>query len=56
MAKLTRRDKIGLVVLISIFVVFGIILAIMTERPTGETRGFENNVLIQQRMKNLENR
>jgi hypothetical protein len=56
MAKLTRRDKIGLAILISIFLVFGLILAVMTERPTGETRGFENNVLIEQRMKNLENR
>ena len=56
MAKLTRRDKVGLVVLISIFIVFGIILALTTDRPTGEVRGFENNVLIEQRMKNLENR
>lgn len=56
MAKLTRRDKIGLAILISIFVVLGIILAVTTDRPTGEVRGFENNVLIEQRMRNLENR
>ncbi len=56
MSKLSKRDRLGLGILISILVLFGIILAATTKRPTGEVRGFENNVLIEQRMKNLDNR
>lgn len=56
MAKLTRRDKIGLAVLVLIFVVFGIILAVTTERPSGPSRSFENNVIVERRLQNLENR
>lgn len=56
MAKMSTRDKVGLAIVIGIFCLFGIILALMIDRPSGPTRGFEDNVIVEQRIKNLENR
>ncbi len=52
---LSARDRIGLLVLIGLFCVFGILLYITIDRPSGPQRDFQNNVVIQQRMKNLQN-
>ena len=48
-----KREKIGALVVIGIFVLLGIALFFTIERPTGPSRGIENNVLIEQRMKNI---
>lgn len=56
MAGMSKRDKVGLAILISLFVFFAVILVITIDRPKGPVYGWEDNVLIQQRMKNLENR
>ncbi len=49
---LSRRDRIGLMVLLGLFCVFGILLFLTVERPSGPLRNFENNAVIEQRMKN----
>jgi uncharacterized membrane protein len=48
-----KREKIGAFVMVGIFVLLGIALYLTIERPTGPSRGIENNVLIEQRMKNI---
>lgn len=50
---MTKQDKIGLVVLITLFVAFATILVFSWPRAT-ETRKLEDNVIVQQRMINLE--
>ena len=52
---LSKRDRIGLLVLVGIFCVFGILLFVTVDRPTGPSRGFQNNVVVEQRLKNLQN-
>jgi hypothetical protein len=51
-----KRERIGVVVLIGLFLIFGLLLYFTVERPEGPTRSIENNVLIEQRMKNIGNR
>jgi len=51
---MTRKEKIGLWVIVGILSVLGIILAMTVDRPEGPTRGFDDNALVEQRMKNLE--
>lgn len=46
------REKKGLAVLIGFFLVLGLILFFTVTRPDGPSRSIENNVLIEQRMKN----
>ncbi len=50
---MVRKEKIGAVVVICIFGLLGIALYLTIERPTGPSRGIENNVIIEQRMKNI---
>lgn len=52
---LSKRDRIGLLLLVGLFCVFGILLLVTVDRPTGPSRGFQNNVIVEQRVKNLEN-
>ena len=52
---LSKRDRIGLIVLVSLFCAFGVLLFLTVERPTGPLRNFENNAVIEQRMKNQQN-
>ncbi len=47
---MTRKNKIGISVIIGFFVVLALLLWLTIERPDGPTRGFDDNVLIQQRM------
>jgi hypothetical protein len=51
---MTKRDKIGLAIIVALFFVLGVILFLTVERPTGPTRGFEDNVIIERRMRILE--
>lgn len=51
---MTKRDKIGLVIIVALFLIFGFILYWTIERPTGPTRDLENNVIIERRMRILE--
>ena len=53
---MTRRDRIGLYVLVGLFSVFGLLLYFTVDRPSGTTRGIENNVIVEQRIKNLNSR
>jgi len=50
---MTQKDKIGLGVLIALFAVFFGIL-VFSWKDSGEPRKLEDNVLIQQRMINLQ--
>jgi hypothetical protein len=52
---LSKRDRIGLLVLVGLFGIFGILLYFTVDRPDGPGRDFENNVVVQQRLKNLDN-
>lgn len=53
---MTRRDRTGVYVLVGLFTVFGLLLYFFVERPTGVTRSIENNVIVEQRIKNLKSR
>ena len=51
---MSRRDKIGLTILITLFLIFGALL-VATLRPLSNTvRQPEDSVIVQQRIKNLE--
>ena len=52
---LSKRDRIGLMVLVGLFCVFGILLFLTVDRPSGPLRNFENNAVIEQRIKNQQN-
>jgi hypothetical protein len=49
---LSRRDRIGLILLVGLFCALGVLLFLTVDRPTGPLRNFENNAVIEQRMKN----
>lgn len=51
---LSRQDKVGIIVLVSILSSLILILALTIERPDGPVRGFSDNVIVQQRIKNLQ--
>jgi len=46
------REKMGLAGLIGFFLILAIILVFTVTRPDGPSRSIENNVIIEQRMKN----
>lgn len=52
---ISKREKVGIVLLVSILSLLIGILALTIERPTGPTRDFSENVIVQQRMKILQN-
>lgn len=47
-----KKETIGAIVLICLFSIFGVALFFTMDRPSGPSRGIENNVIIEQRMKN----
>jgi hypothetical protein len=49
---MTTKERNGAILLVVIFCLFGIILFFTVERPTGQQRSIENNVIVEQRMKN----
>lgn len=51
---MTSKEKIGVAVIIGLFVICGLILYFTIESPNGGTGSFENNVIIDQRVRNLE--
>ena len=53
---MTRKDRIGLYVLLGLFAAFGLLLYFTVDRPSGTTRSIENNVIVEQRIKNLKSR
>ncbi len=55
MDKLTKQQKRSFGILILLLISLGILLAITTKRPTGPLRDFNTNVIVQQRIKNIEN-
>jgi hypothetical protein len=52
---LNKRDRIGLFVLLGLFCAFAVLLYFTVDRPSGPLRGFDNNVVVQQRIKNQQN-
>lgn len=51
---MTSKEKTGLVVVIVLFAMFGVLL-VLTMRPAGNaTGGAEDSVLVQQRIRNLQ--
>lgn len=50
---MTQREKLGIGIIVGLFVMFGIVLWFTIDRPSGGTGSFENNVIIEQRVKNL---
>lgn len=50
---MTRKDRLGLYILLGIFSIFGLLLYFTVDRPTGTTRSIENNFIVEQRIKNL---
>ena len=53
---MTRKDRIGLYVLMGLFAMFGLLLYFTVDRPSGTLRGIENNVIVEQRIKMLKSR
>lgn len=53
---MTRRDRIGLYVLLGLFSMFGLLIYFTAERPTGPGRSIENNIIVEQRVKYLKSR
>lgn len=51
---LSRKESIGLAVLLALFVVFFWLLYLSIKRPTAPLREPKDSVIVQQRMKNLE--
>jgi len=50
---MTQREKIGVGVIITLFVILGLVLWITMEPPASSSGSFENNVIIDQRVRNL---
>ena len=51
---MSSKDKIGVTVIIGVLLFLGLALLITFQRPTGPLRDFDENVIVQQRIKNLE--
>lgn len=49
---MTSKERNGAIALVAIFFLLGVILFFTVERPNGNLRSIENNVIIEQRMKN----
>lgn len=49
---MNSKEKLGAMILAGFFLVVCIILFFTIDRPDGELRSIENNVIIEQRMKN----
>ena len=43
-----RRDKIGIVVIVALFITLGVIYVVTVDRPEGPLRGFSDNVVVKQ--------
>lgn len=54
--EMSKRDRIGLYVLLGLFTFFGLLLYFSVDRPTAPLRDLENNVLVELRIKALESR
>jgi hypothetical protein len=50
---MTQKEKIGLGVLVGLFIALGLALFVTVKRPSNSGGSFENNVIIDQRVRNL---
>jgi len=50
---MTQQEKVGVGILIGLFAVLALTLYFTIQRPTGGTGSLENNVIIDQRVRNL---
>lgn len=51
---MSRRDKVGLAVLIALFITFAVVLVVMM-KPRGPAKyGFEDNIFVKQRIVNVQ--
>ncbi len=53
---MSKKDRIGLFIMLGLFSLFGLLLYFTVDRPTGATRSIENNVIVEQRIKILNSR
>lgn len=50
---MAQRERIGALILIGLMCILGLLLVFLMDRPDGPGRGFNNNVIVQQRLINL---
>ena len=50
----SRKEKWGIAVLIGVLAACALGLVLMRSRPEGTLRGFQNNVIVEQRLINLQ--
>lgn len=50
---MTQKEKIGVGIIVALFVFLGVVLWITITPPADSSGSFENNVIIDQRVKNL---
>jgi hypothetical protein len=48
---MTDKEKFGAAILVASFIIMGILLFFTLDRPEGELRSIENNIIVEQRMK-----
>ena len=48
---LANHERLGLVALVVLFCIFALLLFMTVKRPGGAVRGIENNVIVEQRSK-----
>lgn len=53
---LSKRDRIGAMILVGMFAVFGLLLFFTVDRPSGPIRSLENNIIVEQRIRAIEQR
>ena len=51
---MSNKDRVGVIVIVGVLLFLGLALLITFQRPTGPLRDFDENVIVQQRIKNLE--
>lgn len=48
---MSKSERVGALIVIGLFCILGALLYFTVDRPTGASRGIENNVIIEQRLK-----
>ncbi len=51
---MTKRDKIGVAILIGLFCFLGIVLALTTKSTGSQKRGFSDSAIVKQRIVNIQ--
>ena len=51
---MTKRDKVGILVLAALFMAFGLLLFLTVRPQSGARRSYDDNIFVRQRMINLQ--